>query len=106
MKRVYIAGPYTSNPEDNTIAAMRLADDLADFGLYPYVPHLSHFWHVSFNRPYQYWLTLGMQFIPSCDAVFRMDGDSPGADAEVAMAEVLGIPVFRKIPELVNYFGM
>jgi hypothetical protein len=43
-----------------------------------------------------------MEWLKSCDCVLRMSGDSPGADKEVMLAEVLAIPVYYSIEELLE----
>lgn len=44
---------------------------------------------------YPIWLDMCFEQIKRCDALFRMDGFSPGADKEVELAKKLGIPVFH-----------
>jgi len=41
-----------------------------------------------------------MEWITVCDCVLRLEGESPGADAEVVLAKKKGIPVFYSIDEL------
>jgi len=57
-----------------------------------------------FQRPYEFWLELDNQFIPCCEAVLRLPGESNGADKEVALAKKLGIPVFESIAALDEHF--
>lgn len=103
--RVYVAGPYTKGDVAvNVRNAYAVANELADLGFAPFVPHATHFWHMLFPRPYEFWLDLDNQFLPFCDAVLRIPGDSSGADKEVALAERLGKPVFTNIPELIKHF--
>jgi len=35
-----------------------------------------------------------------CDAVLRIEGDSKGADQDVAIAQKLGLPVYRSLEEI------
>jgi hypothetical protein len=92
--RVYIAGPYTKGDVAlNVAAAIDAADKLANAGHYPYLPHLTHFWHMLRPRPYREWLKLDAAWIPFCEAVVRLPGESTGADSECAKARLLGIPV-------------
>jgi hypothetical protein len=92
--RIYVAGPYTkTDPCENTHRAIKAANCLMDLGHRPFVPHLTHFWHTMFPRPYQDWLELDNAFLPFCEAVVRLPGESSGADAEVRLAQSLGIPV-------------
>ncbi len=99
--RVYVAGPYTQGDVAiNVRRAMLAASELMDHGYAPYVPHLTHFEHMAFPRPYNDWLKQDNQFLPCCDALLRLPGDSTGADGEVEFAERLGIPVFKSIEDL------
>jgi hypothetical protein len=102
--RVYVAGPYTQGDVAvNVRKAYEAANHLADLGFAPFVPHATPFWHMLFPRPYEFWLDLDNQFLPFCEAVFRLPGPSSGADKEVALAEKLKIPVFADIDDLVNH---
>lgn len=100
-KRIYIAGPYTKpDPCINTFNAIKAANTLMDKGYAPFIPHLSHFWHTVSPKPYEAWLDYDNQFLPVCDAVLRLPGESSSADKETAFAESLGIPVYHSIDEL------
>ena len=105
IARVYVAGPYTKGDVAiNVRNAYEAANRLADLGFAPFVPHATHFWHILFPRPYQFWLDLDNQFLPCCQAVLRLHGASSGADKEVNFARRLGIPVFTEIDELTEHF--
>lgn len=105
MKRIYIAGPYTKGDVAvNVRNAYEVANRLADLGFAPFVPHATHFWHMLFPRPYEFWLKLDNQFLPYCEALLRIPGTSAGADAEVLLAQDLSIPVFHEIEALVQHF--
>lgn len=105
IARVYIAGPYSDGDVAiNVRNAYEAADRLADLGFAPFVPHATHFWHMLFPRPYEFWLELDNQFLPLCEVVLRLPGESKGADKEVDLAESLGIPVFKDIEKLNNHF--
>lgn len=104
--RVYVAGPYTKGDVAvNVRAAFAAANQLADLGYAPFVPHGTHFWHMIFPRPYEFWLDLDNQFLPCCDALLRIPGESSGADKEAALAISLGIPVFETIAALTASMG-
>ena len=105
MIKVYIAGPYSKGDVAvNVRNAFEAANKLADLGFAPFVPHYTHFWHMMFPRPYDFWLKLDKQFLPCCDALLRLPGESHGSDTEVEFAKNLNIPVFFDIDSLVNYF--
>jgi hypothetical protein len=40
------------------------------------------------------------RLIRQCDAVYRIDGASQGADGDVRLAEELGLPVYRSLGEV------
>lgn len=104
MKKVYIAGPYTKGDVAvNVRNAFEAANKLADFGFASFVPHSTHFWHMMFPRPYEFWLELDNQFLPCCDYLLRLPGDSDGADKEIVLATQYGINVFYSIEGLVDY---
>lgn len=95
MKRIYVAGPYTlGDVAQNVATAIKAGDDLLDLGYVPFVPHLTHFWHMLRPRLYPEWVRYDLQWLPFCDGLLRLPGDSDGADREVQKATELGIPVF------------
>lgn len=93
--RVYIAGPYTQGEQAELVREAVLVG-LAVFrhGHVPFIPHLYHFAHYLCPQPYEAWMTLDLTWLEVCDALVRLPGHSPGADREVARAQVLGLPVF------------
>lgn len=106
MKKVYIAGPYTKGDVAvNVRNAFEAADTLATAGFAPFVPHATHFWHMLFPRPYAYWIALDLEFLPACDLLLRLPGESAGADGEVAEAKRLGIPVYHSLLDLIRVEG-
>ena len=105
VAKVYIAGPYTKGDVAlNVRKAYEAANQLADLGFAPFVPHATHFWHMIFPRPYEFWLELDKEFLPFCDALLRLPGPSNGADGEVEFARKLNIPVFTGIDQLAKHF--
>ena len=99
--KIYIAGPYSQpDPVLNTYNAVQLADLLVKKGHIPFIPHLTLLWHLISPRPIEFWYRYDRVWLQYCNAVFRMVGDSHGADAEVGMAESLGLPVYRNLSEV------
>jgi hypothetical protein len=95
MKYMYVAGPYSSDPAQGIQDAVEIANGLWDeFGIIAYVPHLTHLWHLITPREYEFWISYGLEWVRKCDALFRIEGESPGADKEVALARELGKPIF------------
>lgn len=101
--KVYVAGPYTrGDVAVNVREAIVVTNKLLDLGFVPYCPHLTHFWHLVTPRPYEEWLAYDLIWMEACDVVLRIPGESSGADAEVARALELGIPVFYSLEELLQ----
>lgn len=102
--RVYVAGPYTKGDVAlNVRKAIEAANELYDNGMFPYVPHLTHFWHLVQWRPYEDWLKLDLVWLRMSDAVLRLSGESSGADKEVEEAKRLGMPVFHRVSQAVTW---
>ncbi len=78
----------------NVRRAIEAADVLLSAGFCPFVPHLSFFWNIVCPRPYEDWLRLDLEWLACCEALVRLEGESSGADREVARAKELGIPVY------------
>ena len=77
-----------------------------DLGLAPFVPHLSHYSHRLRPRPYEDWMALDLAFVEVCDILWRLPGDSPGADREVAHARSRGIPVVSSFDALAGWLAL
>lgn len=106
MIKIYVAGPYThGDVAVNVKNAFKLANELADLGFAPFVPHSTHFWHMMFPREYEFWLKLDNVFLPLCDALIRIPGHSNGADKEVELANSLKMPVFHSIDDLKEHYN-
>ena len=103
--KIYIAGPYTKGDvAQNVRRSIEAADSIRYLGHTPYNPLLTHFWHLLYPHDIDYWYKLDMEWLEVCDAVFRLPGESVGADKEVARATALGKPVFflyTQIPRVV-----
>lgn len=101
---VYLAGPYSSpDPLQNAHSGSRVFFAFRDAGLVPYLPHSDLVMHLVEPRDYEFWLSYCLDLIGRFDCLFRMPGHSPGADREVALAESLGIPVFREYREVIRF---
>lgn len=93
-KLLYLAGPYSSEPEFNTHKAIKVAGKLSDMGYVVFVPHLSHYWDKIDKRNYEWWMSYDFEILSRCDLLVRMPGESSGADREVAFAIAHNIPHF------------
>jgi hypothetical protein len=104
---VYVAGAYSSNPTANTAAAVAAGMRLWRTGLaVPYIPHLSIVADLIAPMPVEDWYRFDLEIVDHCDAVWRLDGESKGVDAEVAHARERGIPVFRSIEAVAAWAGI
>ncbi len=101
--RVYVAGPYSKGDTGQNIHnAIVAAAKLRDRGFAPFVPHLNHAWHLVAPRTYEDWLDLDTQFLPCCDVLLRLPGESTGADREVALARSRSMLVYTDIDVLIS----
>lgn len=98
MKVIYIAAPYSiGDKEENVRRAIDAADMVMNLGGAPVNPLLSHYHEQLFPRKYDEWMRVDFAILAKCDAVYRVSGESDGADAETTMAKMVhGIPVFRQ----------
>jgi len=101
---IYIAAPYTSDPENNTLKALEIAEQILAEGMIPFCPHLSHYWHLKYPHPWDTWLKIDVEILLRCDAVLRIQGESKGADLEVETAKLKWIPVFYDIESLKRWY--
>jgi hypothetical protein len=90
---VYIAHPIGRDPLGNARLAFQFADSLGS-SIVPILPD-NPAWHLAFPKSYEEWMARDFDLVAGCDALFRMPGESPGADREVAFAESNGILVFE-----------
>jgi len=100
--RIYIAGPYTKNNiAQNVKEACEIANDIFnEFGLIPFVPHLTHFWHMMFPQSWETWMDYDKEWLKVCNVLYRLPGESKGADIEEEFARGLGIPIVHDFYEL------
>lgn len=102
MKTVYIASPYTKGDVVvNVRRSLQAADRLLDDGFIPFVPLLSHFWHVISPKTPDVWYEYDNEWVKRCDCLLRLPGESKGADNEVKLALQRGIPVYFSINYLI-----
>jgi hypothetical protein len=105
---VYVAGPYGQGDvvPSNVRRAIEHADRFLAMGFIPIVPHLCMVWEAQSPKPYSEWLRIGATWLLRCDVLFRIPGDSPGADMEVALAKEHGIPVCLSLQELEQWIKL
>jgi hypothetical protein len=99
--KVYIAAPYTKGDVvQNVRAAVLAAEAVVALGHTPWIPHLNMLWHAIAPHDPDFWYAYDLEFLPLCDALLRLPGESAGADREVAVARELGLPVFKDVADL------
>jgi hypothetical protein len=101
---IYVAGPYTKgdvavNVQQNILAG----NAVAKMGHIPFIPLLTHFWHMIEPHTYEFWMEQDRQWLRKCDAILRMPGESKGADEEVSfMTTMLSRPVYYSLEGIPN----
>lgn len=105
MIKIYIASAYTKGDTAiNVKAQIDAFAKLMDAGFAPFAPLYSHFQHLVHPRDYSKWMELDFEWIPVCDCLVRLPGESSGADKEVELAIKLGKPVFHSIEAAIEYY--
>lgn len=96
---VYIAGPYTNpDPVANTRLAIQTGMRLYKTGLAAVeIPHLSLLSHIVTPQDLDFWYEFDLDKLAHCHFLWRMEGASTGADAEVEYALKLSIPSFFEV---------
>lgn len=91
---VYVAGPITGDPWGCVRKATMAAAILEDLDCWAYLPQMSVLHEIVSPMPYEHWVGHGLAMVERCDGLWRISGESPGADREVQRAVELGVPVF------------
>lgn len=102
---VYIAGPFTKGDQiSNCRTAMLAWNRLRESELItPICPHWSAYQQLLTPLTWGEWIKYDLELITHCDAVYRMFGESKGADAEVEFASGRSIPVFYNEHDLLKW---
>ncbi len=95
--RVYVAGPISSNLFEGLARGSAVGRQLFVDGLAPFVPHFDAYWFLPEGN-WNAYLEYDLEYVATVDAVYRLEGESQGADLECRIAEELGIPVFYEGP--------
>ena len=104
MIKVYIASPYSiGNKGENVRRSVAIAHELRRYRLCPFTPLLSHYANQITPESYDTWLREDLEWLKCCDAVFRLSGESAGADKEEILAKRLNIPLFKEIVDLLDW---
>lgn len=107
MLWIYLSGPMSSDMCSNTHRACYLWRRLQDRyrGRVVFIcPQWSMLQDTVYPMPYEHWIQYDLDLLtalpPASGAVFRMHGESAGADREVAKAKELGIDVLETEKDL------
>jgi hypothetical protein len=115
---VYLASPYTLG--DKSVNAAYHSEVyrklVKDSVVTPYAPLLSHYVKGQESIPYEAWMTLCLEVLSRCDAVFTFNVDtslygvdryliieSSGRDREVAFMRELNRPIFYTLEGLYEW---
>ena len=102
--KVFISSPYTLGDQgENVRIQMDTFKELYDEGFMPFAPLLFHFQHLVHPLGYEEWMEIDFAWIDSCDVVFRLPGESSGADREVEHARNNNIPVVETMEDLKKF---
>jgi hypothetical protein len=103
MIKVFISSPYTKgDTAENVRVQLDAFKFLLSEGFMPFAPLLLHFYAITYPILYNECMDYCFEWIESCDYLLRLDGESKGADLEVAKAREKGIPVFYSFQELLK----
>ena len=98
---VYVASPYTRGDQATNVAIQIAAGHrLLDTQVAPIVPTLNHLMQMLHQRDEEDWMQMDFAVVKRCDALWRLPGESAGADREVMLARERGIPVYFSFEEL------
>ena len=102
--RIYIASAYSKGDVAvNVHRVILAADKIVELGHTPYIPHLTHFWHLLSPKRISFWYSYDLSFLEYwAEALLRIPNESDGADNEVKVAKYLNIPVYYDIKDLPN----
>lgn len=100
--RIYVAGPYTKGDQAVNVRNAIFAGNYCRLlGHIPFIPHLSMIWQMlTPHDDVNFWYEYDMECLKVCDAVLLIEGDSVGAENEVAWAEEHGLKVYHNVFEI------
>ena len=88
----------------NVERAMKIGYQLLRRGHSPYIPQLTHYWHLfiqsqAINVPRDRWMELDLAWLRVSEAMFFL-GPSPGANVELNHARLLGLTIYLSLEEI------
>ena len=101
-----MSGPITGGDQfHNVQLGIDAFNDLMNAGILAYCPHFTVFAQMTVPRRHGDWMRYDLDVIlPRCSAVFRIPGNSVGADMEEQRANELGIPVFKTMGGVLKWW--
>jgi hypothetical protein len=113
--RIYIAAPLSAptfeKMEQNAQTAIEAGVMLLQAGHTPFIPHLTLYvdkyyqdngMSIDGELDYEDYMRYDFAWLRLCDAILYLSS-SPGADREFAIAEQIGLKVFRSVKEVLRY---
>lgn len=105
---VFIGSPYSKPSVSHNVnsAAMEfdwLIKNLGDRIIPMSMVVFSAYQDMIVPREYEEWLGYCIDVMRKCDIYYAMPGESSGMDREIAVCNVVGIPVVRSRDELIEY---
>jgi len=103
--RIYLSGPITKGDRDaNFQQAADAHKALIAAGYAVLNPMLTMRLPGAFAIEHDTWIANDLPWVAVADAVFRLPGESQGADIECEHASIHGVPVFYDATELERFF--
>lgn len=95
MELIYVASPYAGDVEQNVENAKEYCRYVMEQGKAPLASHLLYPQMLDDSSPAERGLgtRMGLELLARCDGLWAFGTPSPGMEAEMAVAERLGIPV-------------
>jgi len=111
--RIYVCGPYSpmihernyciGEAEENVRRAIRIGNELIEKGHFVFVPHLGHYQANAPNGRHDWpWYEIDNSFIEHWATALFYITSSKGSDAELHLAERLGLKIYIHLDEVPN----
>ncbi len=98
---IYVSSPFAKGDvSENIRRACFAGDEILKKGHTPFVPHLTHLWHLISPKSWEEWMQIGQDLLGMCDALLRLPGESIGADLEVKEAKKLCMIIYHSLKEI------
>lgn len=106
LAKIYISGPITKGDQEHNFSQAAVAQHhLMKLGAAPLNPMLSMKLPSHDQHSHETWIATDLAWVKHADAVYRLPGESVGADQETAFAEARNIPVFHSLDKLEQFIA-